>query len=164
MTLLLLAVLAVVVIVAVAVLLLRAPVTQPTVTPATTGVTKPAPMSASPVAVGQVPASPHPTPQEEVFNGCPSEGDGTDPELNRLKNRVDEAAWQPVTVEALLSLRWPAGIGRKGMAQWSAAEHAQIDPFNSVPVQAEGYLLQARQEGPESPNCHSVSDLDFHTW
>jgi hypothetical protein len=33
-----------------------------------------------------------PGPQEKVFKGCPGGGDGTDPELNRLKNRVDETA------------------------------------------------------------------------
>jgi hypothetical protein len=84
----------------------------------------------------------------------------------RGKNRVDEAAWQPVTVEALLGLRWPQDIGRKHLAQWSVADHAQIDPSNGVPLQTEGYLLQARQEGPESPNCHAAdpADQDFHTW
>jgi hypothetical protein len=52
------------------------------------------------------------------------------------------------------------------MAQWSAADHAQLDPSNGVPVQTEGYLLQARQEGPESPNCHAAdpANQDFHTW
>ena len=162
-----LAVVAIVVIALVAFLLVRAPGTQP-VSPPTAAAPKPAPTSGSPVAAGkpsgQVPTSPHPTPQEEAFKGCPGEGDGTDPELNRLKNRVDEAAWQPVAVEALLGLKWPADIGRKHLAQWTQADHAQIDPFNGVPVQAEGYLLQVRQEGPESPNCHSAEDLDFHIW
>ena len=32
-----------------------------------------------------------PTPKQVVFKGCPPEGDGGDPALNRLKNRVDEA-------------------------------------------------------------------------
>src|SRR5947209_8164025 len=104
-TLLVLAVVAVVVIGAAAFLLLRAPTPQPTAAPATAAAPKPAPTSGSPVAAGQparqVPTSSHPTPQEEVFKGCPGEGDGTVPELNRLKNRVDEATWQPVTVEAL---------------------------------------------------------------
>jgi hypothetical protein len=111
-----------------------------------------------------VPTAPRPMPVEELFRGCPGEGDGTDPELNRMKNRVDEGPWRPVTVQALLDLRWPETLGRKHMAQWSAADRAQVTPFNGVPVQAEGYLLQARQEGPESPNCHSAEDLDFHMW
>jgi hypothetical protein len=32
------------------------------------------------------------------------------------------------------------------------------------PVQAEGYLLLVRHEGPESPNCHSATQRDYHTW
>src|ERR1044071_3340113 len=32
-----------------------------------------------------------PPPKEVVYKGCPPEGDGGDPALNRLKNRVDEA-------------------------------------------------------------------------
>ena len=167
-TLLVLALVAVVVIGAAAFFLLRAPAPQPTAAPTTVGASKPGPTASSPVVAGkppgQVPTSPHPTPQEETFKGCPGEGDGTDPELNRLKNRVDEAAWQPVTVEALLGLKWPEDIGHRRVAQWTAADHAQIDPFNGVPVQTEGYLLQVRQEGPESPNCHSAEDFDFHTW
>jgi hypothetical protein len=38
-----------------------------------------------------VPTDPRPTPVEELYKGCPAEGDGTDPALNRLKNRVDDA-------------------------------------------------------------------------
>ena len=112
----------------------------------------------------QVPTSPRPTPVEELFKGCPGEGDGTDAELNRLKNRVDEADWQPVSVDALLQLKWPEGIERKHMAQWSPADRAQVAEHNSVPVQAEGYLLDARLQGPEATNCHSAQDLDFHLW
>lgn len=115
-------------------------------------------------AGSDIPTAPHPTPQEEVYNGCPGQGDGTDPELNTLKNRVDSGQWQPVPFAALLHLGWPPGIDTKHMAQWSAADRAQVAPHNGVPVQTEGYILLARQEGPESPNCHSVSDLDFHTW
>ena len=138
-------------------LLLRAPAPQPTAALPAVRASKPA---------DQVPTGPHPVPREETFKGCPGEGDGTDPELNRLKNRVDEAAWQPVTVEALLGLKWPEDIGHRRVARWTAADHAQIDPFNGVPVQTEGYLLQVRQEGPESPNCHAAdpADQDFHTW
>jgi hypothetical protein len=111
-----------------------------------------------------VPTSPRPTPLEEVFKGCPGEGDGADPELNRLKNRVDEADWEPVDVGALLGLRWPDGVEGKRMALWSPADRAQVAEHNGVPVQAEGYLLEARQEGPESTNCRSAQDLDFHLW
>jgi hypothetical protein len=64
----------------------------------------------------------------------------------------------------LLGLKWSEDIGRKRMAQWTPADRAQLDPFNGVPVQTEGYLLHVRQESPESPNCHPAEDFDFHTW
>lgn len=113
-----------------------------------------------------MPTAPRPTPVEEVYKGCPAEGDGTDPALNRLKNRVDDGTWQPVSVPALLDLRWPRGVEQQHMTQWAPADLEQVAPHNGVPVQTEGVLLQVRQEGPESPNCHSSdpADMDFHTW
>src|SRR5437762_9459339 len=40
-------------------------------------------------AAGPLTAAPRPTPQEETYKGCPAGGDGTDPDLNTLKNRID---------------------------------------------------------------------------
>src|ERR1700694_197121 len=77
-----------------------------------------------------------PTPLVEVFNGCPGEGTGPDPQLNRLKNRVDEAVWQPTTVAAMLQFTWPTGVAGKRMSAWAPNDRAQIEPNNGNPVQA----------------------------
>src|SRR5436190_18089201 len=85
-----------------------------------------------------------PTPVEEVFNGCPGQGTGPDPQLNLLKNRVDEGMWQPSSVAALLQLTWPPGVAGRRMSNWSPSDRTQVDANNGNPVVVEGYLLEAR--------------------
>ena len=100
------------------------------------------------------------------FQGCPPEGDGGDPALNRLKNRTDESAYFPVAFDAFIQLRWPKAIERKNRGGWSRADAAEVARYEGVPVAVEGYLAGAREEGPESPNCHGADDVfrDFHIW
>src|SRR5262245_8948451 len=65
-------------------------------------------LAASPAM--SVPTTPRPAPVFGWFNGCPAEGDAEDIELNRRKNRTDEAAWQPVDLAAMLSLTWSKAV------------------------------------------------------
>lgn len=108
-----------------------------------------------------------PTPRLAAFRGCPPEGDGGDPQLNRLKNRIDEPA-RPVAVpvDTLVDLPWPTGIERERRDRWSAAERAEIGRYEGTPVVVEGYLAGAKSEGPESPNCHGADPemRDWHLW
>ncbi|MDQ6738812.1 MAG: hypothetical protein M3021_00165, partial [Actinomycetota bacterium] len=39
-----------------------------------------------------------PAPPQNDYNGCPSSGDGGDPELNTRKDRTDSAPWYPVKI------------------------------------------------------------------
>ncbi|HMF56722.1 MAG TPA: hypothetical protein VK619_10300, partial [Pyrinomonadaceae bacterium] len=89
-----------------------------------------------------------------------------DPALNRLKNRVDEGAYFPVQFDAFMQVRWPKAIERRSRDRWSSADAAEIARYEGTPVAIEGYLAGAREEGPESPNCHGADDLfrDFHVW
>jgi hypothetical protein len=107
-----------------------------------------------------------PTPVEEVFNGCPGQGTGPDPQLNLLKNRVDEGVWQPSSVAAFLQLGWPRGVAGKRMSSWAPGDHAQVDANNGSPVVVEGYLLEARLQEAESTNCDKgdAADRDVHGW
>src|SRR5205823_3515142 len=66
------------------------------------------------------------TPRVLTFQGCPPEGDGGDPVLNRNKNRVDEGNYQPVNFQTILNLRWPQETERTDHASWSAAARAVI--------------------------------------
>jgi hypothetical protein len=107
-----------------------------------------------------------PQPQEITFQGCPPEGDGGDPALNRLKNRVDEGNYIPVQFNAILELSWPPGVEQRARADWSAADAAAVARYEGLPVAVEGYLAGARETSPEAVNCHGklAEDLDWHIW
>jgi lamin tail-like protein len=107
---------------------------------------------------------PRPAPVTQTFDGCPAEGDGGDREMNRLKNRVDTATWQRASVAAVLALTWPKDIEQKRRTSWTASDRAEIARYEGLPLQLEGYLAGAKSQGPESCNCHSVDNPDFHLW
>src|SRR5205085_3899729 len=111
-----------------------------------------------------IPNLPRPQHQAVTYEGCPAEGDGGDRDENRLKNRTDEATWQSATIGAVLALTWPQSIEYQRRNTWSAADRAAIAAYEGLPLQLEGYLVLAREEGPESCNCHSVDEPDFHLW
>lgn len=113
---------------------------------------------------GLPPASYRQTPGEITFNGCPPQGDGGDPILNENKNRVDNGNYQPTSFSTVLNLPWPKETERHAHDQWSASAQAQVAQAEGLPLAVVGYLALARQEGPETPNCHSSTDADFHVW
>jgi hypothetical protein len=122
-----------------------------------------------PGAPGPLPEmSAKPQPVEINFQGCPAEGDNPrQADLNRLKNRVDEGEYVPVAFESVANLSWPKTVERQASRdRWSAADRAAVEHYEGVPVAVEGYLAGARQEGPESPNCHGDDPQfrDFHIW
>src|SRR5260221_5545439 len=104
------------------------------------------------------------TPKEITFQGCPPEGDGGDPILNKNKNRVDDGNYQPVAFNTILKLPWPQETERKAHSEWSQSAPDEVAKAEGLPVLVEGFLALARQEGPETPNCHSSTDFDFHIW
>jgi len=119
------------------------------------------------VKPGPIPELPNkPPPVTAEFKGCPPEGDGGDPALNRLKNRVDEGNYVPVAIDAILQLTWPQTVERRNRAKWSASDTAAVSRYEGTPVAAEGYLAQVKEEGPESCNCHGADHEfhDFHIW
>jgi hypothetical protein len=118
----------------------------------------------APPSSGGLPDMPNkPEPKEITFQGCPPEGDGGDPALNRLKNRVDQGNYVPVSFDAIASLTWPNGTERRDRADWSAEDTAAIARYEGIPVAVEGYLAAATESGPESTNCHGT-DNDMVDW
>jgi len=107
-----------------------------------------------------------PEPVSTAFKGCPPEGDGGDPALNRLKNRVDEGNYLPVQFDAIEKLPWPPDVERRKRANWSASDTQAVERYEGLPVAVEGYLANVKEEGPESPNCHGADHefRDFHVW
>jgi hypothetical protein len=123
--------------------------------------------SPRPVTRSLLPELPNkPQPLLRSFKGCPPEGYGGDPEINRLKNRIDDGQYVAVPFDAVSQLEWPQTIERRRRADWSAGDTATVSRYEGIPVSVEGYLAGARQEGPESPNCHGADALfrDFHIW
>src|SRR4051812_25271639 len=108
--------------------------------------------------------APKPQPVTDYFHGCPPSGDGGDPVLNMLKNRIDEASWQPTTVASVLSLTWPSAIEQQPRSKWSAADRRVIAQHEGTPLQMEGYLVDVKKMSPESCNCHAINYVDFHVW
>ncbi|HEX9030180.1 MAG TPA: hypothetical protein VF823_13460 [Anaerolineales bacterium] len=127
-------------------------------------VTAPAPGQGAPGPLPDLKTKP--TPKEITFQGCPPEGDGGDPVLNRNKNRVDEASYYPVTFDAMIQLTWPKATERRDHNNWSAADAAAIAKYEGIPVEVEGYLAGVKQSGPESCNCHGADPQfeDWHIW
>jgi hypothetical protein len=108
-----------------------------------------------------------PQPLNITFKGCPPEGDGGDPALNRLKNRVDEANnYYPIPFDALVQLPWPKAVERKDRDKWSSGDAEAVSRYEGIPVSVEGYLAKSTLEGPESCNCHGADAefRDFHIW
>ncbi len=107
-----------------------------------------------------------PTPKEIDFQGCPPEGDGGDPALNRLKNRIDDGEYIPVEFDAVAKLTWPQSVERKKRQNWSDGDTKSVARYEGIPISVSGYLAGAKEEGPESPNCHGADHdfRDYHIW
>jgi hypothetical protein len=127
--------------------------------PATTRTTEP-----TAAGLPEMPVKPQPV--NAPFKGCPPEGDGGDPALNRLKNRIDEGNYVPVSFDAITQLGWPEGVERRRRSKWSASDAQAVARYEGIPVVVEGYLAASKLEGPESPNCHGADNefRDFHIW
>jgi hypothetical protein len=107
-----------------------------------------------------------PNPEFVPFNDCAPEGTGGDPELNKLKNRQDQAMWLPVHHHTILDLPWPRSTDKTPRSTWRVAAKALVDRFEGTPVAVEAHIVLARLEGPESCNCKSqAKDMrDIHVW
>lgn len=127
-----------------------------------------------------------PQPQWNPNWQCPPEGDGNetnpsggDPQLNKLKNRVDDGSFQAVDFNVISGLPIPAGTHQHRI-KWSTSAKNTVANFEGTPISIEGFLAVvnnakpgqpannqgAREEGPESCNCHNDTSTfhDFHVW
>jgi hypothetical protein len=135
------------------------------IAPAAGGVLAPLPVRSFNRPPDLPPNAHHPLPPQNVFGGCPSNGDGGDPALNRRKNRLDSIPWIPLQVSSILQMDWPPGIQGKKRANWTQQDNDNVVRFEGVAVQVEGFLAGMKVEGPESCNCHAdVPGVDYHLW
>lgn len=96
---------------------------------------------------------------------CPVEGEGGDVVLNRLKNRaVEPKHAAPQTVAGFLRTLTP-DLGTSHLrARFTPAQRAYVEAREKTALALEGYLLDAKQSGPETSNCHAIDARDFHVW
>lgn len=111
--------------------------------------------------------APKPAPVDSEFHGCGDAGSQPDYPLNRLKNRVDDAArYLAVPWSMIAALPWPREVGYRFRNQWTRSETERVARYEGVAIQIEGYVQGYRHEIPEPPNCYDRdgADRDFHIW
>jgi hypothetical protein len=114
--------------------------------------------------VGDLPMMPEKPPASpEGFNGCPAEGEGGDPDLNLLKNRVDKGDYVPVSLDSVLALTWPKSAEQTLMASWTRSGRAFVTQYLGVPVVVEGYIDALREGVADAANCNRA-DPPNHFW
>lgn len=102
-----------------------------------------------------------------LFRNCPPEGEGGDPDLNRMKNRdVAPPSYESIIIPDILADS-PAdaeSLGREHRSRWPESARQEIADWENRGVSIEGYLLKARHMEPESCNCHAEDMRDYHLW
>ena len=101
-------------------------------------------------------------PPESNLDGCRSRGTGTDPILNKFKNRTDTGDWHLVTLDSIVNLTVPPGVGSKDRPKWTDAQSASVAQFEGLPVQVIGWIALLAKGGAESCNCCAKLEVDFH--
>jgi hypothetical protein len=103
-----------------------------------------------------------------AFLGCPPEGaPGGDAEFNLLKNRDTEPAQvTDMTVDEMLVLHPPGLLeaGSRHRRHWPRAALDTLQRYEVRGVRLEGFLLGAKESGPESCNCRREDLRDWHVW
>lgn len=96
---------------------------------------------------------------------CPPQGgDGGDTALNVLKNRTSApSSYRELTVAEFLK-EFPLLHTPRRTDRYSAQQAAAITPREQEGIALVGYLLAAKQSGPEATNCHSKTRRDYHLW
>jgi hypothetical protein len=118
-------------------------------------------------------------PEQTTFNGsegtCRANGDGSDPDQYILKNRSDVPPnYHNVTFDAVDELPFPGkGANKKAPANrrnWLPKHFAITDPYESIPIRLEGYIIVIRDQKKSTPgkgegtNCGFVTlgNIDAH--
>lgn len=95
---------------------------------------------------------------------CPPGGAGGDRALNHFKNRVTPPARYHLLTVAEFLRTYPLLHTPRRTTLYTPQEAAAITPREQAGVELEGYLLAAKQSGPESTNCYSTTRRDDHVW
>jgi hypothetical protein len=127
---------------------------------------------ATAIALSPIAATGSETPSSAVFHdpstgascGPVGQSGSADPDLNRLKNRIQATPETvPKTVAFLRNL--PNHV-KEPRSQWSSDDLKQYGEFESTQIRIVGYFVGVRAERAESTNCGATDrdGVDFHTW
>jgi hypothetical protein len=103
----------------------------------------------------------------ESIGGFGAEGKGGDPSLNKQKNRFTMPLdVKDVSVASILQIPTSelSGLGRSHRERWPVGAVDFLREQETRGVRVTGYLVAAKEEGPESCNGYSDSLHDFHIW
>ena len=104
-------------------------------------------------------------PQSGDFRECPEQGEGGDPDLNRLKNRSAQVETpQAMTVAQINFLPLPLETLHGKRATWPASTGVEVSGLEHTGVVVEGLLIGAKPSGTESTNGKRRELRDYHLW
>ena len=103
----------------------------------------------------------------EVIDGIGVEGTGGDPLLNIQKNRFappDTLTDISVTQLRAISSSVLLDGGRRRRSSWNGSAYRYVNAQEHRGLRIAGYLIHAKESGPESCNGYSDSLRDYHLW
>ncbi len=87
---------------------------------------------------------------------CPSQGNGGDTTLNRLKNRTElPGSFIHMKVDGFLASTPKVSSQAKRMDLFPKAEREKLDSVDRLSITLEGYLVDVKPGESESSNCHA---------
>lgn len=94
---------------------------------------------------------------------CPPEGNGGDPGLNRVKNRL-EAPTAPAAISFgdLQGLPSEPLAGKLSRRRWPGWWREKVTAGEARGVTLEGFVMEVRLMGPETANCRDRRRSDVH--
>lgn len=121
-----------------------------------------------------------PKPKFESHSFCPAVGltssDHNDPDLNKAKNRIDEAdRYFPVDFAEIKNLPRPDGVRKTLRSKWLKEIRDSVAESEGIPITLTGFLALTERrgqlfggiaEGKELCNCQRTEPehVDFHLW
>lgn len=107
------------------------------------------------------------TPVATTYAGCPPQGQGGDPALNTLVNRegTDPPQGYRITdISTVMTIPTTPQVEGKPRSQWSAADAARVATYEGVAVRTTGWVVAAREGGPDPANCNSNANRNWYLW
>lgn len=107
------------------------------------------------------------TPLAKPYQGCPATGQGGDSALNALLNRTDDAppgGYRQTDISTVMTIPTTPQAENKPRSAWTADEAKRVGLYEGAAVRTTGWVVAARQLGPDPANCGSAANRDWALW